>query len=244
MLLSVEELETKLLEEPSLKMGCIVDTNVVFAASFPLDTYNEWAEQIINTLHRLNIPIYTNLNVRSEFIDLNRRVLIPEGLVDFYEDFFEILSGEFKAKLKSLQTRKTKANAENRTFKFNDTEIKQYMKVFESFTHSSGKNAWSYFCKYYLFHYIKDVWGNAVDEIRLNFLGTREIESRDFFDRHPSWENMIKIVGFSGVGSSDAMIINLFQESKIPLIITADKAAKKALLDFMPENKFILAPRV
>lgn len=47
------------------KKGCIVDTNIDFAFSFPLDTFNEWAEEVANTLHKLNIPIYTNLNVRS-----------------------------------------------------------------------------------------------------------------------------------------------------------------------------------
>ncbi|MCO5143905.1 MAG: hypothetical protein M9962_12510 [Oligoflexia bacterium] len=242
MLLSVNELEGKLLEVPAIKTGCIVDTNIVFAASFPLDTNNEWSEQIFEILHRLEIPIYTNQNVRSEFIDLNRRVLVPEGLVDFYEDFSQDLSGEIESKLKSLKTRKAKATAENRTFKFSDNEIKEYMQLFEQETHSSQKNAWYYFCKSYLYNYIEHVWEEAVSNLQLNFLGTREIDLNNFFNRPPSWEKMVKIVGLSGIGSSDAMIINLFQESKIPLIITADRAFKNTLLSFIPENKFILVP--
>lgn len=76
--------------------------------------------------------------------------------------------------------------------------------------------------------------------MKINFLGTREIESKEFFDKHPSWENMVKIVGLSGIGSSDAMIINLFQESKIPLMITADVAVKNTLLEFMASDKFVI----
>ena len=106
----ISELEKLIQTHPELKKGCIVDTNIVFAFSFPLDTFNEWAEAVVSTLHKLNIPIYTNLNVRSEFIDLNRRVMIPEGLVDFYEEIDGSFDeGAVMAKLKSLKTRKRKA---------------------------------------------------------------------------------------------------------------------------------------
>ena len=49
---------------------------------------------------------------------------------------------------------------------------------------------------------------------------------------------MVKIVGLSGIGSSDAMIINLFQESKIPLMITADVVVKNNIygVQFHPEK--------
>lgn len=48
---------------------------------------------------------------------------------------------------------------------------------------------------------------------------------------------MIKIVGISGLGSLDAMIVYLFQESKIPLMITADVAVKNTFLNFMHSKK-------
>lgn len=57
MLLKIEDLEQKIAQNPALKIGCIVDTNVVFATSFPLDTYNDWGEEVFDTLHKLNIPV-------------------------------------------------------------------------------------------------------------------------------------------------------------------------------------------
>lgn len=242
MLLKIEELEERISKIPELKKGCVIDTNIAFAFSFPLDTFNEWAEEVIEVLHRLNIPIYTNQNVRSEFIDLNRRVLIPEGLVDFYDDYSELFVGEIEASLKSLKTKKNKANHENRTFKFSDSDINKFSLMFKALKHSSGQDMWQYFCQYYLYPYIQNIWSEAVTDMKINFLGTREIESKEFFEKHPSWENMVKIVGLSGIGTSDAMIINLFQESKIPLMITADVGVKNTLLDFMPAEKFVLAP--
>jgi hypothetical protein len=53
---------------------------------------------------------------------------------------------------------------------------------------------------------------------------------------------MVDIVGKFGVGSSDAMIINLFVESKLPLIVTSDRDVAKAVLGLNLPGKYILAP--
>jgi predicted nucleic acid-binding protein len=110
MQLTLASLEKVISADPTLKGGFVVDTNVIFAISYPLDHHNEWAEEVIRILHRNDVAVFTNLNIRSEFIDLTRRILIAEGLVDFYEDLKGILKGEVEASLKSLKTRKTKAH--------------------------------------------------------------------------------------------------------------------------------------
>jgi len=46
----------------------------------------------------------------------------------------------------------------------------------------------------------------------------------------------------NGLGSSDAIIVNLFQESKILLMITADVAVKNMLLEFIASENFVLTP--
>ena len=99
----LSDFERSVEKYPQLKQGCIVDTNILFAASYPLDVHNDWADEVFKSLDRFGIPIYTNLNVRSEFLDLQRRVLIPEGLVSFYEDFSEVLEGKIYEKLKYLK---------------------------------------------------------------------------------------------------------------------------------------------
>jgi hypothetical protein len=81
-----------------------------------------------------------------------------------------------------------------------------------------------------------------VNDLKLNFLGTREIEEQKFFTSRPKWEEMVSIVGKMGIGSSDAMIINLFLQSTIPIMVTADNDVKKTLLKFSPQGKVVLAP--
>jgi predicted nucleic acid-binding protein len=68
--LKILDFEESLQRFPIFKQGCIIDTNVIFAESYPNDNYNAWAEEVFEVLHRNLIPVYTNMNVRSEFIDL------------------------------------------------------------------------------------------------------------------------------------------------------------------------------
>lgn len=242
MLINVSELENVILKHPELKLGCIVDTNAIFATSYPLDNLNEWGEKVFKELHRLNVPIYTNQNVRSEFIDLNRRVTIPEGLIDFFDDYTGSLEDEVESKLRSLKTRMRKAELEEKNFKLNDSEINEFAELFRKFVSLSNEDGWQMFCRIYFANYITHVWDKAVSDMKINFLGTREIETKEFFDRHPSWGNMLRIVAYSGIGSADAMIINLFQESKLPLLVTADKSVKHTVLGTDIKGKFILSP--
>ena len=241
MFVTLDDIRTLIKQNPSLKRGCIVDTNVIFAAMFPLDAHNDWAESTLEELRRLEIPIYSNINIRSEFIDLNRRVLIPEGLMDFYYYYGSELPESVSLGLKSLQTRKKKAAEENRTFKLSDVEIKRYRKLLDQYKHNSGVNGWTAFCEEYFRPYIKPVWSEAVQRLHLNFVGTRAIESKEHFESDPTWEEMTDIVGRSGIGSSDAMIVNLFIKSKFSLIVTADSDVKETTLSLASPNKLVLA---
>jgi predicted nucleic acid-binding protein len=242
MKLKISDFEESLQTFPILKQGCIVDTNVIFAESYPNDTYNAWAEEIFEVLRRNSIPVYTNMNVRSEFIDLQRRVLIPECLIGFYEDLSTELEEGLYKKLRELSKNAWNARTNGKPFKFNESEIKEYMRLIGHEPTSEGVSSWTGFCQSYFSPYIEKVWPAAVQKLNINFLGTREIESGEFFDNHPSWDNMISILGESGVGSADAMILNLFKESKLPLLITADKAVKNTLLNSSFVGKYILSP--
>ena len=71
---------------------------------YPLDNFNEHAEAF-KILTEFEVPIYTNVNIRSEFIEFYRRVIIPEALIDLLEDSGENLQPMILQKLKSLRTR-------------------------------------------------------------------------------------------------------------------------------------------
>jgi predicted nucleic acid-binding protein len=241
MILGLKDLPLQLSKDISIKLGCMVDTNVLFAASYPPDIFNDWAEEVFDLIHKLEIPIYTNINVRSEFLDLHRRVLIPEGLLTLLHDFNGSLGTEIETQLRLLRARFQKALDEDKAFKLQDSEIKKYRKLLSAIQ-LNGENAWSVFCETYLHPYIEKIWDDTVAILKIKFLGTREMDNKEIFDGHPSWADLVQIIGKSGIGTADAMIINLFQKSKLTLIVTADGDVKDTVLTQFAENRYILAP--
>ncbi len=242
MLLNLNNLSTEIRKNPLLKTGCIIDTNLLFAAWYTADEFNEWAEEVFELLHEEQIPIFTNLNVRSEFMDLNRRVMIPEGLVTMYDNLSYNLTSEIEAKLKSLKTIIKNTTDKDRVYKANDQQIKQLRSLLKEFTHPEfGTNSWAVFCRDYFHPYIKNVWEKVVTTLKIQFLGTREIDERKYFISRPTWNDATDIMGKTGIGSADAMIVNLFRNSTLPIMITADKDVRDTVVSLI-DTRYVLAP--
>jgi len=216
-------------------LGCITDTNALFARSMDLDRLNTWADAAFDQFASMGIPVFTNINIRSEFMDLQRRVMIPEGLVTFYEDTKSTLALPIATQIRSLKTSKQQAALEEKVYKVNDQQMKKYRALF-------GRDAWEQFCVDYLHPYLTKVWDLTISELAINFVGTRAIESREYFNRDPSWDDMIDIMGRFGIGSADAMIVNFFLCSKFPLLVTGDEDVAFAVERLSGGSKFVLFP--
>ena len=143
MRISIRELHQVIQANPVLKLGCVIDTNAFFAASMPADRINAWAEAVFKVLREHSIPAFTNINIRSEYLELQRRVLIPEGLLAFYEaSNKDTMNKALKAQLSSLKTQVETAIKDERLFKFNDQQIKKYRALLQSLPGANGANAW------------------------------------------------------------------------------------------------------
>lgn len=103
-ILGISKLESFLSAKENSCTGCLVDTSILFALSYPLDIFNEDAEMAFNVFAKQSMPIFTNVNVRTEFIELHRRVAIPEALIDLLKDAEVSLDLELIQQLKSLRT--------------------------------------------------------------------------------------------------------------------------------------------
>lgn len=49
-------------------------------------------------------------------------------------------------------------------------------------------------------------------------------------DKKPDWEDVVKIMGKYGLASSDAMIVNMFNCSKLSLLLTADMEMARCIV--------------
>lgn len=186
------------------KSGCLVDNSILFALSYPLDTFNENAEFAFNTLAKESSPVFTNVNIRTEFLELHRRVTIPESLIDLLEDGEESLDNEIVQKLKSLRTSYRKSQQDEKSYKLDDRTIKKFRNLLKKYK-TNDKDGWEQFCEDYLTSRIQEAWNRTSDQWNLNFISLRSTEKHPLIREEVSWEGMVKLMERFGIGSMDAI---------------------------------------
>jgi hypothetical protein len=216
------ELSQYFTAHPDAKRGALVDTTVLFSVGYPLDLFNEEAEAAFSVLIDQQVPIFSNLNVRLEYLELHRRVLIPECLIDFLKDREDVLDSVVSQRLKSLRTRYRTAHDNGSSFKLSDKEIKELRTLLSGYR-SGDKDAWELFCRDYLQGKIEVVWGQIVEQLGLNFIGLRTHEESSALVEPFSWSAATRLMGQFGIGSVDAMILELFLSSQFQILLTSDR---------------------
>lgn len=237
----LSQLLSTLESDKEVRNGCLVDNSILFALSYPLDAFNHEAEQAFNVLTRESIPVFTNVNIRTEVIELHRRVAIPEALIDLLEDAEKILDDEIVQQLKSIRTSYRKFQKEERPYKLGDRAIKKYRQLLQKYE-SKGKDGWEQFCEDYLTGAIQSIWDTTVNQWNLNFISLSATEKHPLIQQEVTWENMVKLVERFGLGSMDAMILNLFQCSTLNVVLTADSDLAYAAQRLKLKNKLVFIP--
>ncbi len=201
--------------------SCFVDTSTLFSATYPLDPFNDESENIFNGLSETGVPAFSNVNVRTEFLENHRRVLIAECLIDFLENFEVEIDGFILEKLKAHRTSYRNKVREDRSTKLDINQIRAFRKLLNSYKFSKG-TGWEVFCRSYLSGKLETLWVETQRVFELHFISLRSTDSSPYLNELPKWERAMQIMGLYGIGSSDAMILNMFFCSKIPVLLTAD----------------------
>lgn len=226
---------------PDLEKGCIVDTSILFAVSFPNDAHNTVASELFEYMRELKIPAYTNVNIRAEFIQNQFLVMVPEGLADFYLDYGKELKEVVYKKLQSNYTTVTEAKNKGISYKFSNAKVSEWRDFLRA-NSSSEKDAWFTFCHDYINHRIATIWEDTCHEVGINELTLRGSDAKVWMTGPIDWGDVYTIIGNYGIGSFDAMIINLFLNSHFPALITADKEIARTIQDKKSAGKFVFVP--
>lgn len=221
--------------------GCLVDTSILFAGSFDLDQFNTEAVEIFDFLGEINVPLFANVNIRAEFIDLHRRVMIPEGLASLFAIEGKTLPTELYTQLQSVYSKLNKAKTDGRSYKFNEDNVSEWRRRLRGYE-GKDRDGWRMFCQSFLQGKIENIWDEVCELLKINFISLRGGENAEWLENNLSWEDMASIVGEYGIGSFDAMIINLFLNSHFSALITSDKEIAYVLAQIQPENKFVVVP--
>jgi hypothetical protein len=234
------ELE-KFINKTSLEpKGFFADTSILFAATYPSDLYNEDAEDVFKIL-KSKLSAYTNVNVKYEFLESHRRVLLADSLCDFYDIYSDRLPAMVNEKLKSHKTTHKKKVDADRPSKLEVEQQKNFIKLLRP-TLLGERDAWDVLCKDFLLPQLEPVWDDACKKLGIVEIKVRETDESPLLKAKPDWADVVQIMGRYGIASADAMIVNMFNCSKINLLITADLEMARSVIRENCADKCVFVP--
>lgn len=136
------ELDILLETHPGVQNGIIVDTNILVSATYDSDKYYDDSMALIEALIGRKIPLFCNVNIRSEFLEIHRRILFSEAILDFEKECIKTLlpsalAGELTS-FRAKYERRLKEKPDDTPLKLSETDIKEFkLKM----TKVAGKNS-------------------------------------------------------------------------------------------------------
>lgn len=213
-----------LTDKPSLKNGLVVDTNVLISATYDSDNFFEPTTQFFDYLAENKIPIYCNVNVRAEFLEIHRRIIFTESLIDFFHEVNRsLLPTDVSAQLgKWSASNKRRVDEQRPPLRLSEAEIKK-IKLDLMQIVDGDRNLWTALCENKIGNKLESLWIQTEEELGLNFLSTRNEDSSPLFKSSPEWSGAVKLIEKHGLSSSDAMIVNMFFCSSLGAIVSSDQ---------------------
>ena len=164
--------------------GCLADTSVLLAASYGADAHNEECETAFNVLSKLGVTIYTNVSVKHEFLEFQRRITIAEALIDFYSVYGSDLPFDADKKLKAHQATHRKRVDEERNTKMEVEQISNFAKLLRPLKFGD-RNSWKIVCEDFLEPRLTPVWNAAVKLFNITELKVRESDKSPILSSNP-----------------------------------------------------------
>lgn len=230
-------------ERPALGKGLVVDTNVLISATYESDAFFDSTTEFLSLIAENEVPIYCNVNVRAEFLEIHRRLIFSEALFDFADTIdTPKLPLQLAQQLgKWSKANETRKRQEKPPLRLSEADLK-WVKLALIQVSDGHKDLWTVLCENRIGDKLSFLWQKTVDELGLNFLTLRKGDQAEHLDRAPEWEDAIKLIEQQGLSSSDAMILNMFLVSKFEALITSDSEIAITLKRLRPEQKLCFVP--
>ncbi len=221
--------------------GCLVDSSYLIAASYDSDIHNTACDVATRALAKSSTPIFTNVSVKHEFMEAQRRIVISEALCDFYTAYGNIVPSEIESKLKSHKTIHQRKIDDKKSTKMELEQIEAKSKLLRPIK-IAYKNAWQITCEEFLEPNLSPVWERTVRDFRIQELRTRESDKSKYLNAFPEWEDAIKLMGKHCLGSIDSMIVNMFKCSTLSILLTVDREMARCAVAETESTKVVFIP--
>ncbi len=205
--------------------GAILDTNILISLTYELKPNHE---EVMGFFRKYLAPeqdsdfrLFTTVNTRSEFLDFNRRLLMTENLRDVIEDKSPLkIPAKAKAQIQYQSGQLKRREQQGGDPVFNDTQIKMIKSIFSA-GKFSGNASWLTLCDDFLEHQLDTAEKNLID-LGIEYISQHETTQQDLFQKRIDWPDAKRIAEATCLGLFDAMIINAFQCSRFPFIVSTD----------------------
>ena len=227
----------------------IIDSNAIIASR---DNKHKDHKKIKDFFGGLNnkiseVTLFTTVTTKAEFLEYYRRKFLTEGILNIYRHNKEgkvFISNKAKLEIeKQIRARNLRQNREVQKQEkkqnsinndedldvegfsldanyFKDSEIKQIKKAFRA-RDVNQEIGWIAICEEVLLYKLHAL-EKLLDEL-CHYLTTRDEESKKYFtEQDVKWRIATQICGESGMGYSDAMILNMANHTSIKHILTLD----------------------
>jgi predicted nucleic acid-binding protein len=202
--------------------GCLIDTNFLIASTEELHPFYDDAKFLFEKLAEYNIPIFTTVTTRAEFLDFRRKSIITEVLLDMLAPSSKWkISEKTKRLLRAQKTWIDTQAADDSVPILTDRRIKACKELFMPKDHS-GHIGWVTICSEYLHGQLLDAWSVLIEKLDVNYIDMRDGSVTELIPEKLEWTKMYKISEETCLASSDAMLVNVLKCSKFPFIASAD----------------------
>lgn len=226
---------------------CLCDTNYLIACIHAEHTFYTPSVDFFKKASGVGFSFFVTHTSRTEFLDIERKFAITRPLISLYREE-DKWSGKIKKESKDEMQKAVERVVESKEgFEFfSDAEIKKAKLSFFPFS-ESGKVGWINFCDMFISKELSAAWDNLIKKIGINYLEIREEEKslgeKDcLLKTKIDWNNMVAIVGKTAMGTSDAMIANVFINSNIEVLVTTDYDLAYALAVDLDDTKIVAIP--
>lgn len=207
------------------KPGAILDTNILTALTYEVNINNEevvdFFESALMPEQEKGLRLFTTVNTRSEYLDFYRRLIMTENLRDITEPHSSWkLPNRAKTQIQYQSGILKRREQQGGDPVFNDTQIKNIKSAFSAGRHS-GKEGWLSICKLFLHNRLDEV-EEQIETLGLEYISHHDPIQKELFLREIGWSDAKRLAEKTCLGLSDAMILNAFQSSRFPFIVSTD----------------------
>lgn len=201
--------------------GCVSDTSALIAFTYTPSEFSEDAEFVFKKLEKLKLPSYVNVTVRHEYVDFERRLQLGEHILSMPEKpKGNFLPNRLKALIGNMR-RTVDERARNHELPvLSEREVKRLKKEATRYRVAKA-DLWTHLCADSLENRLESAWNVVLLKTQSQYVGLG-VGVPAIMQRKPEWKNVYSIIEHSGLGGSDAMILNFLECSKLPFVLSCD----------------------